>query len=180
MSRTIVACLALCVLTAEAAQAQPSCSLPEEKKRFMLAGLCGAAATEQEYKFSGPNCIVNSTSKRLEDSAIQIISYRMCGDDEFSARLREATLKSVQFIQALATCSSERIDVRAIMDRAIEVTEKRAMAIRCDADMRKKLADRKPAFERMMVMANDPRTVPLIYEKLGIAVDSAGNITEKR
>jgi len=62
------------------ANAGPTCEISEDKKRTILALLCGQMAREREHHFEGPNCITNSVRVRFRDTAIQILGLKMCGD----------------------------------------------------------------------------------------------------
>jgi hypothetical protein len=54
-----------------------SCEIDESKKRVINALLCGQFAAENQYHFSGSDCFANSARKRFEDSAIQMLGYRI-------------------------------------------------------------------------------------------------------
>ena len=98
---------------------QGMCEIDEQKKRNINAILCGQSAPESDYRFSGPNCVVNSFRKRLEDTAIQIHAYRLCGEREFSDRLKEANLKAMKFMETLSVCISERVDLAKMMEDSL-------------------------------------------------------------
>jgi hypothetical protein len=73
-----------------------SCGIDDSKKRVIIAFLCGQMAAESQYHFSVSDCLANSVRKRFEDSAVQILGYRICGEREFSDRLKEANLKALK------------------------------------------------------------------------------------
>jgi hypothetical protein len=174
-----LAIVAFSLIAASQIQAQPQCSISDEKKRLIMSGLCGDMAKESDYKFSGPNCVANSVRKRFQDSAAQIIAYRTCGDEPFSVRLKFGTLRAAHFIQILSACSQEKIDVEKIMDEAMAYAQQHISSLRCE-DVRRMLADRKSSFEQMMQQAHDPTVEQNVYDKIGISVDGAGNVTDKK
>jgi hypothetical protein len=159
--------------------ANPSCEIDEDKKRTISAVLCGQAAPEVEYRFSGPGCLVKSISKRLDDSAIQIHAFRICGEPDFSERLKEANLRAVKFMETLSTCTPEKPDIRKIMENAIINIARRVTGESCTYDLRARLSQRRPYFEKMIDLSKDTNAPAAIFEKLGVEVDGAGNIREK-
>ncbi len=163
---------------AAAAQSGPRCDVSNETKNLIVSALCGAAAKEREYKIEGPNCIQESTRVRFLDSATQIVAYRKCGDSLFSDRLKDATVKAARFIQVLANCSNERLDVQRMMDQAVANIEAKAGTLQCTPDMQQLLARKKPEFETLIRQSNDTAMQERIFSKLKIAVDAAGNVTQ--
>ncbi len=124
----------------------------------------------------GSDCLANSARKRFEDSAAQILGYRICGEREFSDRLKEANLKAIKFIEILSICTSERPNFAKIMDDAVSLTAQRAVGVSCTADLRATLTQRRAYFERMIAVSNDPNILSSIFEKLDITVDTSGTI----
>jgi hypothetical protein len=57
--------------------ADNSCEISNDKKRAIYSVLCGQESPEPPYQFSGPNCVVKSATKRIEDAAIQIYGYHV-------------------------------------------------------------------------------------------------------
>lgn len=160
--------------------AAPQCDLPEEKKKRIISILCGGAATEREYQTTGSNCVREATLRRMRDSAAQIIVLQKCDDPAFAERFKAATIKASRFIQLMSTCSQERIDVGKMLDDAVAELSTQSNTLRCDGDMQRLIVTRKPAFENMIRMSDDPSTQAAILTQLGIVADNQGNISEKK
>jgi hypothetical protein len=159
------------------AKAQPSCNLEKNRKEAIEAVLCGQAAQEQEYRFSGKDCVRNSLRKRLGDSAIQVAMFRACGDLIFPQKMEIATISTVKFMQTLSICTQERIDVRSIFDQEIARITKEAPS--CNSQHRNLLESRRPYFEKMIDAVNNQNIDQIVYDRLGIVVDSNGNISSR-
>ena len=159
--------------------AEATCVISEAKRHVVNNVLCGQSAPEPEYHFSGPNCLTNSVTKRFEDTAIQIVVYRICGDQQFSDRLKEANFQTNKLFKLLSACTSERPDFNKILEDAITKAAQHAGSMTCPPEMRAMADSRRAYFEQTITLANDPKTVPATLEKLGITVDSSGNIRDK-
>jgi hypothetical protein len=178
MHRLVLVVLSLVVASTSVANSQ-QCNIAEEKKRLIATVLCGDAAPEREYKFSGSGCVFKSTQQRMADSALQIYAYQKCGEPLFAIRLGEATIKATQFVQTLAVCGGERIDINQILEQALKDVQVRYASLQCAA-VKDQLEKRKPVFEQLIQQANDPSTVETIYQKLGITVDRNGDVKDKQ
>jgi hypothetical protein len=163
-----------------AAQAGPRCDLPEEKKKQIVAGLCGGNSKEREYQTFGTNCIRDALRQRARDSAAQVIMLRKCDDPAFAERHRLGSIKALRFIQVLSVCSAEQIDADAIMGEAMAEVGARSGSLRCEGEVLRMITSRKLEFDRMARLADDPTTLTTIFNRLGIEVDAQGNISEKR
>jgi hypothetical protein len=178
MYRLLLAAIAMTVIYTGAAHAQ-QCNIAEEKKRIIRTALCGDTAPEKEYKFTGSGCVLKSAQQRMADSALQVYLYQKCGDPLFAIRLGAALIKGTQFVQTLAACSRERIEINKIFEQELKNAQVRYSSMECTA-VKDRLEKRKPVFEELIQLADDPSTVANIYQKLGITVDANGNISEKK
>lgn len=158
---------------------EKTCNIDPQKKAIIAAILCGQAAREDAYRFSGDGCAKKSIEKRLEDSAIQIHMYNICGDQEFARQIREATVNSMKFTEALLPCTGETFSLDKSMNERIHYVEQRAKNVTCDSTMKSTLRSRRSAFETMIKMANNPETEKNIFEKLRIALDKDGSVIDK-
>jgi hypothetical protein len=178
MYRLLLAAIAMTAIYTGAARAQ-QCNIAEEKKRIIRTALCGDVAPEKEYKFAGSGCVLKSAQQRMADTALQIHAYQKCGEPLFAIRLGEATIKAMQFVQTLAVCSGERINIDQVFEQALKDAPVRYASLQCTA-LKDQLERRKPIFEQLIQQANDPSTVESIYVKLGVTVDASGNVSEKK
>jgi len=117
------------------AKAGPTCDIGEDKKRTILALLCGQMAKEREYRFEGPNCLINSVRVRFRDTAIQILALKMCGDDDLSNRLKEANLRALKFFETLSACTAERPSLANLMDESLAQVSRDISRERCTPDI---------------------------------------------
>jgi len=168
------------MLLATSAYANPTCTLSPDKKRLITELLCGQHSLEQAYRKFGQGCVANSIAARLEDSAVQIHFYKLCGFGAFSEQLREANESAVEFIKILAVCSGETIKVEKIMDDKLSYVAQRAAGSQCSQSMLSKLKQRREFFQAQIDQSKDPSLLPQIFNKLNIVVDSSGNISEAK
>ena len=162
-------------------QSEPVCNIAPEKKVLIGKFLCGefSSGADEAYKFSGPNCVANSISKRLEDSAVQVQLYRLCGDTEFANRLAASGPKTFQFLQTLSVCTDERISVKDIFDDRMAYVSTRLAGELCTDHIGQELNDKRQILEGQLQLSEQPNINETIYHRLGIAVDGAGNVFEK-
>jgi hypothetical protein len=182
MVRTALKISALLVVLCAAplsAKAGPTCDISEDKKRIILALLCGQMAKEREYRFEGPNCVINSVRVRFRDTAIQILGLKMCGDDDLSNRLKEANLRALKFFETLSICTAERPSLANLMDESVAQVSRDIAGERCTPEMRSIFLQQRSRFEQQIQMSLDPNINAVVYEKLGIKADETGNIRDR-
>ena len=151
-------------------------SVSPGKKDQITALLCGRLSGDAAYRMSGPGCVGKSVTKRSEDTAIQIHSYRLCGYQKFAEELRVASVRAMGFMESLSVCTSERIDVRSILDDRMKYVAGRTSGMKCDDSLRRQLTSRRPALEAMISSRADPTSEAL--QGLGLQIDAAGNVSE--
>jgi hypothetical protein len=161
------------------ANAGPTCEISEDKKRTILALLCGQMAREREYHFEGPNCITNSVRVRFRDTAIQILGLKMCGEDDLSNRLKDANLRALKFFETLSVCTAERPALANLMDESIAQVSRDIAGERCTPDIRSTFSLQRARFEQQIQMSLGPNINAVVYEKLGISADEMGNIHDR-
>lgn len=159
--------------------ARPTCNIAPDKKALIASVLCGQAAPEPEYRQEGPGCLRRSLEKRLEDSAVQLHLYRICDDEAFASRMESALVNTIAFMEKLAPCVDEDIDVQTVMDERTAFVRDKASSLTCTAQHRALLQQRRPAFEAMMTQATDPAIEASIFRKLGIDIDPQGNVVDQ-
>lgn len=159
--------------------ARPLCEITQNKKDLIYSTLCGQAAQETVYRFSGVNCAKNSIKRRMDDSAIQVLAYEMCGDRNFSEQLRSANIRAVAFMQTLSVCTPELIDVSKIFDEALRDMRTKAGRMPCTMDLRQTLEQRRPYFRTMIEQANSKEFLDKMFALIGVDVDGVGNVRER-
>jgi hypothetical protein len=171
--------LLLSLSFATPALAAQSCNISEQKKTEIVAILCGANATERDYKTEGPDCIKHAAIKRFEDTAQVIAFFNACGDSAFGERLRAANMQTAKFLQLMSTCSAERFDAASLFEQVQNRINAVAQNLKCDADLQAAIRDRRPYFEKLIAQANDPHVRDAIFAKFSIGIDKDGNIVDK-
>lgn len=162
------------------AMAEPQCRIDDSKRRIIEAFFCGQMAPEPQYRFTGPNCIAKSTDKRMEDTAIQIYAFRICGDLQFADDMKRANEEVGALMSIFSPCLSERVDVAAILDEKIRSAADLVQGKTCTAHLRSLLAQRKPEFQRMVEASKHTGMVTQIaLDRLGLKVDQEGNVVDK-
>jgi hypothetical protein len=159
--------------------AAQACNISQEKKTEIVAILCGANASERDYKTEGPDCIKQAAVKRFEDTAQVIAFFNACGDSAFGEKLRAANMQTAKFLQLMSTCSAEKFDAASLFEQVQNRINGVAQNLKCDADLQAAIRDRRPYFERLIMQANDPRVRDAIFNKLSIRLDKDGNIVDK-
>jgi hypothetical protein len=179
MRRTsILIAIAIC-LASSSCLADATCNISEDKKRTILALLCGQMAPEREYHFDGPNCVANSVRVRFRDTAIQILGLKMCGDLDLSNRLKETNLRALKFFETLSVCTAERPNLANLMDESLSQVTRDIANERCTPELRSLLVQQRPRLEKQIEMLTDPNINATVFEKLGISADDAGNIRDR-
>lgn len=156
-----------------------SCTIAADKKQLIESVLCGQAAKEPEYQQFGPGCFERSLAKRLEDSAVQIHMYKLCGDAKFSDALRRATVSAMEFMELLSPCVSESVDIKAVMDDRYEFVERKAAGLTCTSDRRARLSQRRSFFEGQIAQSQDNSLIPTILKRLRIRLDEKGDLIDE-
>jgi hypothetical protein len=179
MRRTsILIAIAIC-LASSSCLGDAICNISEDKKRTILALLCGQMAPEREYHFDGPNCINNSYRARFRDTAIQILGLKMCGDVDLSNRLKEADLRAIKFFETLIVCTAERPNFASMLDESLSQVTRDIASERCTTELRLLFAQQRARIERQIEVSMDSNTYSIVFERLGISVDDAGNIRDR-
>ncbi|MER9302446.1 hypothetical protein NKJ06_12270 [Mesorhizobium sp. M0293] len=155
-----------------------SCLISVDKKELIESVLCGQAAKEPEYQQFGPGCFKRSIEKRLEDSAAQIYMYKLCGDTKFSNEMLEGNVRALEFMELLAPCVSESVDIRAVMDDRYQFVERKAAGLTCTSDTRALLSQRRAFFEGLIAQSQDESLVIKILSRLRIRLDDQGNLVD--
>ena len=155
------------------------CDISQEKKDIILSLLCGKFSKEKEYQTNGTGCAIISLNKRLEDSAIQIYVYKVCGEENFSEELKNATLLSIKFIEDLLPCIDEKINLVETLNEKLKQVSSR-IGNDCPNYIKSKLASRKPYFEQMIKMSKQPNSILENFDKIGIKYDKNHNIVESK
>lgn len=159
--------------------ADPTCNISLDKKVLITKILCGQNSRDKAYRMFGTDCVKRSVTLRLEDSAVQVYLYRICGAGSFSDQLQEATIATMVFMETLSICTSERINLKSIMEDRIRYVKSRSSSLKCSHSTRSKLRSRRQLFQSMIDQAADPKTEQLIFNRLGIRWDGKGNIVER-
>lgn len=175
----LASAVSIFLLTIVNCSSSPICELTPEKREIIVSLLCGHNAAEPEYRFSGAGCFRRSLEKRLEDSAIQIISFRTCGDVEFADLMQKATINALKFLETFAPCATESVDVEEILKERTAFVEQKAAGLVCSSAMKNKLEQRKPAFEAMISQGNDTGLPKRLLDQLGIEIDEQGNLLDR-
>jgi hypothetical protein len=156
-----------------------SCEIASQKRSFINAMLCGQAAVEREYRFSGKDCAKKSATARMEDSAIQIMLYRECGFENFSDFLYAANIRAMRFIEELQPCTGEKFSLNQVMAEAQKIAGRKLRGFRCTSSFRSKLIERKPSFQQMIDMALSDEITQQIYNKIGVMIEQDGSVVEQ-
>ena len=157
-----------------------TCEISADKKAVIEALLCGQYAQEQEYHFSGPDCINKSAKQRAEDTAAQLMVLRACGHADVAAELKKATIIAFRFMKTLSVCTNQIIDFESVFETAeFTVKRKAGAGLLCTSSLRGIITQRLPVFRNMITMSKDPNLNSDIYKALKIRVDQDGNITEE-
>lgn len=156
-----------------------TCEVSADKRAVIEALLCGQYAQEEEYQFSGPDCITKSVNQRLEDSVAQLVVLRACGYADFAKELKETTFIASKFMSTLSICTDQTIDFDAIFENAIASVKRKSGGLTCTPSLRNLITQRLPAFRSMINMSKDPNINSDIYKTLNIRVDANGNISEE-
>ncbi|MGE3646385.1 MAG: hypothetical protein AB7F96_21270 [Beijerinckiaceae bacterium] len=162
------------------AGANPLCAVSGEKREIINKLLCGQFAKEAEYRFGGPACYRSSATKRLEDSALHVVIFRVCGEPDFAEKLRLAHLQAFSFMKNLAVCAEREFDIEKAFDVILQSTESKFRNLGCQADMRSSISRRRPYFERMIEIASSRNMAQEVFKKLGIRVSSDGKIVDNQ
>ena len=136
-------------------------------------------AKEREYHFEGPNCVSNSVRVRFRDTAIQILGAKMCGDPDLSNRLKEANLRGLKFFETLSVCTPERLNLANLMDESLSQVARDLASEQCTPEARSIFSQQRARIERQIEMSMDPNTNSIVFERLGISADDAGNIRDR-
>ena len=179
MRRATVLIAVVFCLASSSCRAEATCNISEDKKSTILALLCGQMAKEREYHFDGPNCVSNSVRVRFRDTAIQILGAKMCGDLDLSNRLKEANLRALKFFETLSVCTPERLNIANLMDESLSQVARDLASEQCTPEVRSVFAQQRTRIERQIEMLMDPNTNSIVFERLGISADTAGNIHER-
>ena len=166
------------LLLGSTCQSAPNCEISFEKKQTIQSVLCGQNATETQYRQFGPGCIKRSLERRLEDSAVQIFSFQVCGEAEFAEELRKATVEAMTFMEVLAPCVNEAIDIAAIMDERTKFVEQKGARLTCKPEFQSMLESRKPFFQAQIVLSKDPSLRAKLLSRMEINVDEEGNLSD--
>ena len=169
----------ICLTSSATISAEKSCNIDKEKKQLIVNVLCGQMAPEPEYHFAGADCVVRSARARAQDTAVQIAGYQMCGDVSFALQLKNASVKAMDFVEALSVCTSEKPNLSQIMEIAVNEMNQRIVGVGCTPDLRALFAQRRPAFEKMMSLANGTDTTSALLAKIGVTLDADGNVRDK-
>jgi hypothetical protein len=156
-----------------------SCLIASDKKQLIASILCGEGAKESEYHQVGPGCFKRSVTKRLEDSAAQIYLYKLCGDAEFSDEMRRGTVRALHFMELLAPCVAESVDIKAVMDDRYQFIERKGANLTCTSDIRMLLSQRRPFFDGLIAQSQDESLFTKILGKLRIRLDDQGNLVDE-
>lgn len=175
-SKFLLVTIVISPLHSHAAQ---KCDIAADKKKAIEFVLSGGAAKEQEYKFSGPDCVRQSLSQRMQDTAIQIYMAKMCGDTELAEKLTTGIIKANSFISALSQCAGQSVDVERVYRDAESYVANRAAGQTCSSSIRSTLAQNRSRLLQITEMGDSPQALDQIYSKLGIKVDADGNVSDR-
>jgi hypothetical protein len=159
--------------------AAPKCDIAADKQQMIEFVLCGGAAKEQEYKFSGSDCVSQSLSQRMQDTAIQIYMAKICGDTELAEKLTKGIIKANTFIGTLSQCTGQTVDVERVYRDAESYVANRAAGQTCSPSIRSTLAQNRSRLLQTTEMGDNPQILDQIYSKLGIKVDIDGNVSDR-
>jgi hypothetical protein len=159
--------------------AAPTCEIAPQKKQLIESLLCGQNAPEEEYRQSGAGCFRRSVEKRLEDSAIQIHIFSLCGELEFAKSIQQATVDAMKFMEMFAPCVTEKVDIKAVMDERTTFVQRKAAGLTCTSDMRAMLERRKPAFDALIAQSKDMTLFQKILDNLEMTIDAQGNLFDR-
>jgi hypothetical protein len=165
-------------LAGSQAFAQPVCDIAPEKKEMIQSLLCGQAAPEPEYRQFGPGCFRRSVEKRLQDSAVQILLYRVCGDEEFANSLEAATVRAMQFMEGFAVCASDKVDINEVMQERTAFVKQKAAALTCTEQLRARSVERRAFFQSQIDQSHDATLFPMILDQLSIRMEPDGSLVD--
>jgi hypothetical protein len=167
------------VLSVTAVNAEPACTVSPQKKQVIEQMLCGHGAVDPEYRFHGPGCVERSSKIRMQDSAAQVVNYRLCGDDDFARRLLAANRYVANFVQSLVPCTDERVDIERLFQNAVDTASETTAGSQCGSALRARLDQRRPFFEQQILQTEKGGINEAVYDSLRIAVDADGNIADR-
>ncbi|MGU9982475.1 hypothetical protein ACJ4V0_20770 [Phreatobacter sp. HK31-P] len=177
--RAFLVAIAVLGTFANPAFSQAQCRFDPQKAERLRFFLCGGTAPEPEYRMTGPGCIQRSMSARLSDTAIQAHIYRLCGDAAFADRLLEGVRGGLRPLEMLAVCAGEPVNVARMLEQQIASAATRLAGASCNAELRSISQQKKPELERNTAFSLDPANHRTIFERLGVLVDSGGNIRDR-
>jgi len=157
---------------------QPTCDIAPQTKQLLEKVLCGQAAQEKAYQQFGPGCFERSATKRIDDTAIQVVTYEKCLDSDFSAELMRASLNFMHFMEALSVCVSETVSLEDIMQERMEFARRKSGTLNCTSSLRSKLQKKRPAFEAMIIQINEIDQAALLAG-FGVVIDENGNVSDR-
>ncbi len=161
------------------ASAEPVCAVTPEKKALIISFLCGQEARDTEYRKSGSGCFKRSIEKRLEDSAIQVFAFRLCGDETSASELESSIIINMRLMEKLAPCTGEKVNISSIWQQRVSYVKGRAGAMSCTQHLRSSINRRKPALKAYIEEGSDQNIERTVFERLGIALDGYGNVSER-
>ena len=125
-----------------------NCTLSNKKKGLYREVLCRG---NSEYSATnGPDCQEEMLQKRVNDSAIQIISGRRCGFSNYSSQLKEQLLGTLAAMQKLYDCIGVNADTNIVLEKAFGRAERIAPSEgSCPVKLRSRLRVRLPELVRM-------------------------------
>ncbi len=158
--------------------AEPTCAVSEEKKALIKEALCGKFSSEARYKDSSEGCYKTILERRALDTASQINALRLCGYSDLAERLKNASLKIMSYTAPLSRCIGDFFIPEALMNEAQKSFDERAKGHMCSAKLREMLNGRLEYFNKS-VEAIESGSGSMDFSKLGVIVDTDGNVYEK-
>lgn len=168
-------------VSADYSYGEVTCKIADAKKTIVADLLCGrlAQGPDAEYRADGPGCFQKSVTKRLEDSALHVLVFQLCNDEEFAARLEKANLKVLRFMGDLGSCIGEPLDLAKIQEESTQRVRQSLQVASCTSQYRGLIQRRKADFDRMIAISESVDAEIFFSEKLMIQRDSQGNLIDR-
>jgi hypothetical protein len=157
---------------------QATCDIEPRKRQVIESVLCGQASPDKAYQQSGSGCFERSVTQRLEDSAAQIFMFEKCVDSDFALKLQEATIRAMGFMEDLAVCIKEDVDLDEVMQDRMAFIREKGSTLDCSIRIKSHLYQRRPAFEAMIQQSSEIDRAT-IFKNLGITIDTNGNVSDR-
>lgn len=178
MRRTGICLFALLATICSAASSSPQCLVSGEKRELIGKLLCGQFASEKIYRHEGFGCVERTLRARSSDAAIHAALYSLCGDKEFSERIRQANNAAFSSMEKLMVCSAERVNFEAVIASTTKMIEIKMRSQFCGADLKTMAVQRREYFLSLIALAESGAGERMLLEKLQVSIDPDGSVRD--